>query len=309
MAMSLKFRVRGFLSIVSCRHVSRCLLIVLPFLLAGPAAYAGARDSKERAAKKACLSGDYAKGVSILSELYIDTDDLTYIFNQGRCFEQNGRYEDAINRFREYGRKIKDAGKAPDSDVERHIADCQALLGKEKAKPVEAEPATPPPQPVAPLVAPQATPPTAPPVPVAPAIQPAPEPGAATPVAENPAAQSEITQAAPAAPKPGSGLRIAVITTIAVGVAGVAAGVILNVKANSLSSELEKSPTSYQRSKESTRASYETLGWVGYGVGAACIAGGVILYYLGHSRGSNSQLALLPVASPGRLGAVLQGAF
>ena len=46
----------------------------------------------------ACLSGDYTKGVAILSELFVDTKDPTYLFNQGRCFEQNRRYDDAIAR-------------------------------------------------------------------------------------------------------------------------------------------------------------------------------------------------------------------
>jgi hypothetical protein len=32
----------------------------------------------------ACLSGDYTKGVAILSELFVDTKDPTYLFNQGR---------------------------------------------------------------------------------------------------------------------------------------------------------------------------------------------------------------------------------
>ncbi len=86
-------------------------------------------STKERAARKACLSGDVAKGASILSELYVQTNDATYIYNQGRCFEQNGQYDEAILRFREYLRKHADAGTKPDAPAERHIADCQALYG------------------------------------------------------------------------------------------------------------------------------------------------------------------------------------
>jgi hypothetical protein len=108
---------------------------------------------------------------------------------------------------------------------------------------------------------------------------------------------------------PGSGLRITGIAGMAVGVAGIATGVILNLKANSLASELEKSPTSYTRGKESSRASYQTFGWVGYGAGAACVVGGALLYYLGHRQGPSAQVALVPTAQPGQIGAVLQGAF
>src|SRR5664279_1677313 len=74
---------------------------------ATPASAAGKRgaeskQSQERAARKACLTGDYAKGVAILSDLFIELRDPTFLFNQGRCFEQNRRYEDAIARFEEY---------------------------------------------------------------------------------------------------------------------------------------------------------------------------------------------------------------
>jgi hypothetical protein len=281
------------------RYVSR-VFVVLPLLLAVPAAQAGGVESKEKAAKKACISGDYAKGVSILSDLYVDTNDITYIFNQGRCFEQNGRYADALNRFREYARKLKDAGKTPDAAVVRHIADCQALIEKEEPQPAETTPPTAP-SPATPPVAEQPAPPVAPA-----SLPPQPEPAVTAEVAGT---TPDLTQPALPAPRRGAGLRIAGIATLAVGVAGLATGVILNVKANQLADEMDASNTSYSRSKESTRGSYETFGWVGYGVGAACVAGGAILYILGHIQGRSSQAALLPTAGPGQLGAVVQGAF
>jgi hypothetical protein len=94
-------------------------------------AQAASRQAQERKAHKACLSGDYAKGVSILSDLFVDSDDPTYILNQGRCFEQNRRYEDAIARFQEYlraGMNLKPSDKVL---AEKHIADCQNLLTKQ----------------------------------------------------------------------------------------------------------------------------------------------------------------------------------
>ena len=51
---------------------------------------------------------------------------------------------------------------------------------------------------------------------------------------------------------------------------------------------------------------------MGYGVGAAALAGGGVLYYLGyraaHAPASDS-VSLLPVLLPGGTGAVLQGSF
>jgi hypothetical protein len=56
----------------------------------------GDRQAQEKAARKACLTGDYATGVSILADLFVESKDPLYIFNQGRCMEQNSRYKDAI---------------------------------------------------------------------------------------------------------------------------------------------------------------------------------------------------------------------
>jgi hypothetical protein len=126
------------------------LLCLLACLALPAAANAGAKENKARAAKTACLSGDYVKGVALLAELYVSTKDIVYLFNQGRCFEQSGRYEDAIVRFREYQRKNTDAGNAPDMAAEKHIADCQALIDKQAgaAPPPGANPMQPDAEPV-----------------------------------------------------------------------------------------------------------------------------------------------------------------
>jgi hypothetical protein len=96
-------------------------------------------------------------------------------------------------------------------------------------------------------------------------------------------------------------------------VGGIATGVILNLKANSLAKNLEaasgSSTTLYSRSTESSRSTYQTLGWVAYGAGAACLAGGAVLYLLGHSQGQNAQVAFVPAVGAGHVGAALQGAF
>lgn len=59
------------------------------------------------------------------------------------------------------------------------------------------------------------------------------------------------------------------------------------------------------------RPTYQTLTWVGYGAGAACIAGGAILYVLGlHSAApASTSVALLPAIGPSQAGMTLKGAF
>jgi hypothetical protein len=260
--------------------------VLLGVLAGGTAQAASNRHAQERAARKACLSGDYQTGVSILSDLFVDTKDPTYIFNQGRCFEQNRRYEDAIGRFQEYlraGKRLESSAKA---EAEKHIADCQELLAKQTV---------------------QTAPPPAPPPP-APIVQELP---AATATATSPV--PGVSAQAPATTSPGNGasLRLAGIVTASVGVAAMATAIILNLKVNSMSSDMESVPGGYSSSKESDRQSLVTWGWIGYGVGSGCIATGAILYILGarNASGQSGNLALLPTFAPDQAGAVLKGAF
>jgi hypothetical protein len=267
------------------------LLFLIPAALLLSSSHAAAskhptKQSKERLAKKACLAGDPNRGVEILAELYVDTNDITYIFNQGRCFEQNRRYEDAVGRFREY--LVKGEDKLSDADkamAKKRIEACESYLPK-----------TEPHSPLAPE-----------PVAAAPVFQPPPPP--AETVAEVPAA----TATAEAAPdkNAGAGLRIAGIVVGAVGLAAIGAGVGFNIKANSMASDLEK-PESFNRDTDSSRKTYKTLSMVGYGVGAAFVVGGSLMYILGWRSGhraKSSEVALVPIFAPDSAGALLTGAF
>jgi hypothetical protein len=263
----------------TCLIVASALLASLAVQSAKAATPRG--QPLERAARKACLAGDYAKGVSILSDLFVDTQDPTHIFNQGRCFEQNLRYEEAIGRFQEYLRAGRNLSTSDQAAAEKHIVDCQELLAKQTAN---LQPVAPSP----PVVREAPTPPA--PAPIGPVV---------------------IQQPAPMPSGGGSGLRTAGIITAAVGGAALIGGVILNVKVNSMASDMESAPGSYSPSKESDRKTLQTLGWIGYGVGAACVATGAVLYVVGLRRhsGESGRLALLPVLGPAQAGAVLQGAF
>jgi hypothetical protein len=259
----------------------------LTLLLTASTAAAASIDSKERQARTACLAGDWAKGVAILAELFVRTEDPTYVFNQGRCFEQNGRNEQAIDRFREY---LRIGTKLPEAEValaQKHIADCRALLG-------HSDTPTPPALAESPKVAP------------VPAPETRPEPVAAP-------SQPEVSlqqEAPPSAGSQGTGLRTAGVITAAVGGGALIAGVILNLKVNQMTSDLE-APGAYSRSTDSRRSTYSTLTWVGYGAGAACVAGGAVLYFLGwkSAQSGSAAVALVPTLSPGQAGAALKGAF
>jgi len=87
------------------------------------------------------------------------------------------------------------------------------------------------------------------------------------------------------------------------------------LKANSLADEMENNIGDYSTGKANDQKTYKTLSWVGYGVGAACVATGAVLIGLGISArgntgaGTSTQVALVPAFGPGQMGAVLQGGF
>ena len=98
--------------------------------------------------------------------------------------------------------------------------------------------------------------------------------------------------------------------TGSVGVVAVVAGVVFNLKANSMADEMQGTVDAYTSSKNSSQQSYKTAAWVGYGVGAACIATGAVLIAVGASRSSNqSDVALVPTVGPGQAGVLLRGGF
>jgi hypothetical protein len=268
------------------------VLVFLPVLASPALAKPANRQAMEKAARKACLTGDYRKGVDILADLFIETKDETYIFNQGRCFQQNHRWEDALDRFNEYQRKATNLSPSDQGEVEKYIADCKAQI--QQSQPQVPAAATPPPAAVAS------------PAPVTP-----PEGAAAAstsaPLASGPSAT--LTTPAAEASRPGSGLRTAGIVVGAVGVAGIITGVVMALKTQSNVDNMYSN--GYSPSAESSRKSYETWGWVGYGVGAAGIVAGTTMYLLGWSAGrsgaAETRLSLLPAIGHDGAMLLLQG--
>jgi hypothetical protein len=234
------------------------------------------RVSREKAAKKACAMGDFEKGADILTDLYVETNDPTYVYNQGRCYQQNNRWEQAISRFREFLRKAKNLSDSDRADTERQIADCESLLGK-------ANEVLPPPEASSSVQ-------TAP-VSPAPILQPS------SPVVVGGQAQQ------PSAGGRGKSLRVAGVIVASVGVAAIGTGVVLALKANSLSN------ADYSRSREDERSSLRTWGLLSYGVGAAAIVTGTVLYVVGWTGQHSSSVALLPVVVPDGASVFFRGRF
>ena len=269
-------------------------------ILIGAASVAhAADDAQERAARKACLSGNYQKGVEILSDLFISTKNPVHIYNQGRCYEQNDRCQDAIPRFREYLRKAKDASTEERAEAENHISDCQALLGQ---KPTEASARDAAQRPATSVV-----PTDRPPAREVNLVSP-PPPNAAV-AAPRPVDQVVTSPVAPA-PSDGRGLRIAGIACGVVGVASIATGVYFYTRARSYSDKVSKQATP-NPSDDSAGKNAETMQWVFYGAGGVALATGVVLYALGWpSQESNRPVAkVAPILGHGLAGLSAQGTF
>jgi len=217
-------------------------------LLAAPAARAQQGDAREVEAKKACLGGHPDRGIELLADLYAETSDPTYIYNQGRCFEQNGRNADAVVRFREYLRKATNLAADERAQVQARIDVLDAA----------AHPAGPAPvQPIQPTLAAPAP---------APVLVSGPD--------------------APEATSRARHLRIGALAAAAVGVAAVAAGVIEGLRAHSLAQEVTSDANRgvYSQSKFDSGTRAQTLEVIGFSVGGAALVAAGVLYGLSRSH-------------------------
>jgi hypothetical protein len=109
-------------------------VLVLPALLVGRPAAAPPTAQRPRQALAACAAGDVNRGVAILADLFADTRDPGYVFNQGRCYQQNGQLEQAQQRFREY---LRLGTAEPPADLARargFLAEIDATLARRAAE-------------------------------------------------------------------------------------------------------------------------------------------------------------------------------
>lgn len=235
-------------------------------------------EDPEILARKACAEGDFRTGVSILADLYVHSKVNTYIYNQGRCYEQNHQWVSAIDRFREYLRKSSGLSSEDAAETESHIAECKRLLDEEQSRHAPSQGLAPP------SVTPTSSA----------ASQP---PSAAQPVQGAP---TTITTP-PAGVESGSTLRTTGIVVGSVGLATVVTAVILNLKANQLADSGDGSG----------QKSYRNGALICYGVGGAAVAAGIVMYSLGHkATGTQSTgVALLPVWTLGGATLAVRGDF
>lgn len=213
------------------------------------------QDPRVAAAKTACAAGDYQQGVRLLAELYTATNDPIWIFNQGRCYHQNNQFPQAIARFKEFLRKNVGGPAEDNRDAQNYINEIEAETRK-----ADVPSGSPPP----------------------------------------PAAAIAVPKDEPATRNDGRRLRYAGIGSFAVAGVGLVSGVIFTLLKQKAERDVESQtaksvPYSEISGTMSDGQTYATLQWVGYGVGAAALVTGGVLYYLGSKA---SHAATPPDAAP-----------
>ena len=276
--------------------IAGSLALTVALLTAGIRAEAAprSREQRESEARRACAAGRVEAGIELLAELLTEYGHPNYIYNQGRCYQQNGKAEQAISRFKEYLRAARDISAEDRERVERFIKELEGEV-QAAAPPV----ATPPP-------------PTA-----------APEPTTTAPVTTGePPIHSTDPPVDVSRPMPppahSTGLRTAAIVLGVVAVAGLATGLVSSLQVRSLQNEVDNAKAgqytgSQLVQKEQKAHTFETLQWVGYGIGGAAAVGAVVCLIMdsGQPAGDRaSGVRLIGGVGPGgQTGLVLAGRF
>jgi tetratricopeptide (TPR) repeat protein len=230
-------------------------------------------DPRPVEAKTACASGRIDEGIEILARLFAEANEPIWVFNQGRCYEQNGRTEAAILRFREFLRLAR-AQPADEQRAEAIRAAEEHLAALEKDQHGAAAPA------------------------------PAPLALAATIVDEG-AEQRERRAARYRAGALGCAALTAagVATAVVFGLKTRAEERAVRAKVDGggiLQSELTARRTAGERD--------ETLQWVGYGVAGTSLITGAVLLLLGREQPSGAPL-VAPLVDQRAAGAALSVRF
>jgi hypothetical protein len=271
---------------------TRLLLPAVGFVAAGLLVHPARAQSeddiekREKAALAACDSRKVEQGIEALGRLWADTENATYIYNQGRCYQKNGMAADAINRFQEFLRVAKD-----------HPVEHPELIGRAEAfvKELENELAShpaPPPPPTSPIAG-QPSPSSAPPVEVV--------------------APPAATSAAPPQAAARDWRRLLGYGTAALGGATMVTGSIVAVVSAHHANDARDRYTSAQtgdvydraRSDFQSARTHNRVGWVLAGAGTALVAAGVAVIVTAPPREERSAMRLSPwaTANAGGVGA------
>lgn len=243
--------------------LASCLAVCLAASTAQADDPAAARQHYNEGTKAFDL-GLYDKAVSEYMMAYQAVNDPALLYNLAQAHRLGGHVREALRFYRVYLQRRPNAENRP--EVEQKIIELKqaadrldhAQNGLQPDRPLDAgQPTT--------------TSPTAPP------------PAETTPVA--------ATATPEPVARPGRTLKIAGLATGAVGVAGLAVGIAFGALAQSASSSLTNTSRNggfYDPGKYSSGHTDQIVEGVTLGIGAAAVAGGVVLYVLGRRAAAHA---------------------
>jgi tetratricopeptide (TPR) repeat protein len=262
----------------------RLLLALLLLLALAPSAWAedraAARAAFQRGTQHYDLS-EYEQALESFKAAYRNFEEPTFLFNIAQCYRQLGNHEKALRFYRTYLIKVPNAPNR--EEVRQLIAQLNRAIEEEKHS--KAMPPPSPMQPVAPLPEPTVTPPPAAP------------PTPAVVVTDRARPRRKIVAGAVTA---GFGLA-------ALAVGGACLGLAKSTS-DALSADdaarREFDPAAEQRGK-----TYDLLGGVFLGIGAAALVAGGTVAIIGARERRPRTLTLAPALSPQLAGVAVHGAF
>ena len=302
-------------------RIRRLVVVVLGclFLAASTSSAAATDPAQGRAAfdegQRLFLARDYRGALASFEKGFLSTEDAAFLLNMAQCHRFLGEPKGALMMYRLY---LKSSPEAVNPKA--YVIATNAIRELESEMAV-APPATAP----AAVDKPAASPPA--PAPASPAVE-IPVPlvaGSGRKFRQAPATYPDLEsmpdgdvkkEPLPSATLPDNTettarhLRLAGMICGAAGLVSVGAGVYYWTRATSLSDSANKAIVfnsgDYDQGKRA-----EKMQWIFYGVGAAAIATGAILYVYARwlPAGKKASVSLVPVVVPGAAGLAAHGAF
>lgn len=306
----------------STRRLLCCVVTATLFALTAATTLARAADATDAADAKAARAkelwqeanghyvvGEFAEAAEQYQSAYKLKADPAFLYNAAQSYRMAGKYEKAILLYKNYVIFYPNAKNI--SNVEQQIVKLQELVAAQKAQPQP--PATTEPTrgagevPVA--ARPESKAPAGESAPATTAV-PATTPAAPLTAAPTPTVSLDLAPA-PSGSASGHGLRTAAIVTVSAGAAAIIVGAVFSAKASSASNDVTHA-AEFNPDTDASGRSAASLQWVFYGLGAAAVGAGAVLYYLDHRQAHlrESKVALLPLAGSGPItGASLKLSF
>lgn len=240
--------------------------------------------------------GKFAEAVKEYELAYQHKDDPALLYNLGQAHRLAGNAKEALHFYKTFLNKVPRASNR--AEVTTKIQELERLLEQQQRSQK-----LPPDQPI-PI---ERQPEPEPPPQRGPAPEPEPEPQVTPPTAPPPRADRP--------PVPGRAKKIAGLAVGAAGLAmagvGIGMGVVALQAANDVTADA-KAMRTFDPAKEDLGQTAVILEGVFLGAGALAVAGGVVLYVLGHRearRAAGPTATLVPLASPRAVGGLVEVRF